>query len=504
MGLDLTRLALALGRRAPNRPPTASTTGVVVGESADGDLVYFAGPSLEHAGHLALFGSSGCGKTSLVAGALLAEIRADSACPPEQRRSILVCDPKGDTAALLLSGLATMPERLADVRWLDPFSAGGFPFNLNRLALGETPLDIRALALADLVANVSTATGAQAHLGVGARQRDVLQHVILGALACSHPGASLLLALDALELPDGLARLAFVTASERARQFCRSVRLGEELRVSSGSRLRVALAATESLARLIGAPTCVQFDDLLAPGRITLVNLGNPFGGLVALQTFYANLVVRLASDHLLSRPSPWPGHHTRVVVDEAQTVAGTLADTLERAYTVGRSKGVSFVTATQSPVLIQAASDTLLRVLLTNSAGGKIIGRLGATDAELLARERAPARGVDESVSVVRARLLSAITSLEDREFIFLRGAEHRRFTAAPLDVAGWEAASRDRADAVRAAKERVTLPKELPPRFSLAEVALPKRSRGAPSGNDAAPSGASEPSKPPRSRWG
>ncbi len=510
MGLDLTRLALALGRRrltGSSSSSSSTTTGVVVGSTASGEPVRFEAPSLEHAGHLTVFGSSGCGKTSLIAGFLAAEIAEDNALPPEQRRSFLVCDPKGDTVALLLAAMAAQPARLDDVRWLDSFSAGGFPFNLNHLALGDTPRDLRALALADLVGQVSTSTGKSPMGGSGHRQRDVLQHVILGALSVPHPRASLLLALDALELPDGPQRLAAATTSSRARQFCLSTRLGEELRVSCASRLRVALSATDSLSRLISAPTCVQFDELLAPGRITLVNLGNPPGGMLALQGFYANLVVRLASEHLLSRRSPWPGSSTSVVLDEAQVTAETLGDIMERAYTVGRSKGISFVTLTQSPVLIQAASDTLLRVLLTNSAAGKLIGRLSAPDAELLARERAPGKGVAESASLVRSRLVSTITSLEDREFIFLKAGQHQRFTAAPLDIPGWERALAENADRVKAVEERLCLPKDLPPRFSLTEVVLPKKTRGHGGRQAAAPPSGSPPSstsKPPRSRWG
>jgi hypothetical protein len=505
MGFDLTRLALSLSGRSDRTPePETPDGGIVLGHSESHAPVYWQRPDVHRAGHGIVLGSSGCGKTSLVANALVREL-AD-----EDNLGLFCVDPKGDTIDGVLAGLAAIaPGRLASVRYLDPFSPGGFPFNLCQLPLGETPVDIRALHLADLIGNVSTATGTTA-VGIGARQRDVLHHCLLGALTCPDPRASLLLALDALELPDGLARLAAVTTSARVRQFCETTKLGDELRISCAARLRIALNATDSLGRLVAAPGCVSFDDLLAPGRIVLVNLGSPFGGLVALQPFFANVIARLAADHLLARPSPWCGAHVRVVLDEAQVVASTLADVAERILTVGRSKGISLTTITQSPTLIHAASDTLFRVLLTNAAAGKIIGRLSAPDAEMLSRERAPSAGVDDSIGNVRARFVSTITNLPDREFIFLAASRSARFRSSPIDTASWDRAKKTRGPELRSVRDRLALPPSLPPRWSL--VALPPPAGSEPQRRSAKKKKADEPKSPdagtaprsPRSRWG
>jgi hypothetical protein len=505
MGLDLTRLALSLGRHGEEKHVTESDGGIVLGRTSGGDAVSWPAPSVDRAGHSVVLGSSGCGKTSLVANALVHELAAD------HRLGLFCVDPKGDTVSAVLSGLAAVaPTRLSSVRYLDPFAPGGFPFNLCRLSLGGTPVDIRALHLADLVASVSTATGSTA-VGVGARQRDVLQHCLLGALGCPDPRASLLLALDSLELPDGLARLAAVTASARAKQFCTTTKLGDELRVSCAARLRIALDATDALGRLVSAPGRISFDDLLAPGRIVVVNLGSPLGGLSALQPFFANVITRFTADHLLARTSPWRGHHVRVVLDEAQVVASTLADVAERILTVGRSKGISLTTITQSPTLIHAASDTLLRVLLTNAAAGKIIGRLSAPDAEVISKERAPGTGVDDSIGNVRARFVGTITNLPDREFVFLAANRHARFRAASVDTAAWERAANQRDRELRTVRERLTLPAVLPPRWSLADVPTParpasnRRTRNKEGPSNAAPMpDPSTPSQKPRSRWG
>src|SRR5262249_12689129 len=158
--------------------------------------------------------------------------------------------------------------------------AGGFAFNLNRLPLGTTPVDIPALQLAALVGAVSAATGSPAHLGLGARQLDVLQNVLLAALSCPHPKGNGLWAYDGLTEKNGPKLMAALTTSERAKSFLLSTKLSDELRVSTASRLRSAFAASLHLERLISAPGCIDWGALLGPGNIVIVDLGRPTGGL--------------------------------------------------------------------------------------------------------------------------------------------------------------------------------------------------------------------------------
>lgn len=181
----------------------------------------------------------------------------------DKRTAFLVLDPKGDLVKAILQGICHFaPEFLARTYYLNPFTDYGFQLNLNMLVrqggkeesgkCGQgIPLDIWALQLAGLVASVSTGQGAQKHLGAGARQLDVLQHVILGALDCDKPGANILWALDALVIPQGLRRLGGLTNSARAREFLLSAHLSDELRASCASRLRTAFAATEALERIV-------------------------------------------------------------------------------------------------------------------------------------------------------------------------------------------------------------------------------------------------------------
>lgn len=504
MTIDLTHWGLWLGRRRPQfEPASAAPAGVAVGHGDRGAVVVWPAPSSESASHIAVFAGSGAGKSVMVAAAVVAEATAPRA-PGQPPPALFVVDPKGDLAEHVLMALAaTAPARLADVMYLDPFAArGGFAFNLNRLALGNTPIDIRAMQLANLVAEVSTATGSQRHLGVGARQVDLLTNVILGALGVEHPRASLLLALDALTDHKSLKALGTATSNERVKQFLLSAQLGDELRVSTSSRLRAALAASSSLSAMISAPECIQFAALTAPGSIVLADLGRPVGGLASLQTFYSNLVVRLAVEHLMERPSPWRGHHCRIVVDEAQVVAPVLSDRAEAILTTGRSRGLSLTTITQGTTLLAAASDTLLRVLMTNTPT-RFVGRLAAPDAEMLAREQAPARGVDESLGSFRGRFTAAVTSLEDREFFCLTPGRRERFHTIDVDMDAWRAAGERHASAIEAVKSRLAIPPNTPRAVTLAELVATARPGLRAVANNNPRAAGSSPGRP-RSRWG
>lgn len=485
----------------------------VIGFTDDGSAVCWPAPRQTTASHIALLGASGSGKTVMAAAALLDEYK--EAIRSDRPLCLCVIDGKGDLVEAILQGLAAnRPEGLnhREVRYLDPFSvdAPGFAFNLNKLR-SASDRDVRAWQLANLTAAVSTGVGAQAHLGMGQRQLDVLSHLYGATLGIEHPEASPLLALDALTYPCGFEMLAALTTSIRARDFLRSARLSEELRASCASRIRTAFALVEQLEELSSAEGCIQFDQLLSPG-IVLVDLGRPFGGLTSLQRFYGNVLSRLVFDHLLSRPSPYTtGPHVRVVLDEAHLLVGVLGDVLEVIYTTGRSRDISAIPITQSPMLIHEEAPNLLRVLLGNSPT-LILGRLSAPDAELLSRSEAPRPGTDESFSTVRQRIAGLVANLPDRVFLRRAPGERQRFTAAPVDLARWQAAAKEHAteiDKVKAAlclsarRRRRTLLELAPPETKRKTRRQSSPTPGA-TGARSAEGGGSTPPPKPRSRWG
>ena len=487
---DLTRHMARRRPRTPATPPFAKG-GVEIGFTEDRTPVAWPPPSRQQASHGLVLGRSGAGKTLAAAYVNVGEtLTAEATLPPSERHATLIVDPKGDLVKAVLEGCAALaPHRLGDIAFLDPFAPDrGFPFNLKHLRRGpNTPIDLQALQLANLAATVSTASGAQKHLGVGSRQVDLMSVALTAALDCDHPAASPVWALDAFQIKGGLSILAGLTKSARARQVLEHAKVSDELQASCASRLRLAFAASEALERASSAPGCIQFGGLLAPGRLTLVDLGRPTAGMEALTKFYANLVVRLAIDHLMERPSPYPGHHVRIMVDEAQIVSDVLADVGERTLTTGRSRNISLIVLSQGTRLIREASDTLLHTLITNTTM-RLVGRLSAPDADLMARELAPKAGIDESVSAFRGRLSAAITNLPDREFLLMHPGGRHRLRTRDIDVAGWERAALERATEIDAMKCRLALPHNTPPRLNLAALAPPpperrhgrRRSRG------------------------
>ena len=342
---------------------------------------------------------------------------------------------------------------------------------------------------------MSTGVGDNKNLGTGARQQDVLTHCLLGAFTCSHPQANALWALDALTSKQGFKKLASLTTNARARSFLESTRLSEELKASTASRLRVAFALTDKLEQMLSSKHCVQPAKLLSPGKMTLINLGQPPGGMTALTEFWSNLLARMVIDCLMERSSPWSGHHARVVIDEAQVVAEVLNDSAERVLTTGRSKSVSLLALTQGTALLNDASDTLLQVLFTN-ANTKIIGRLNALDSELLAKQLAPGKGIDETLNEVRARFISQAVNLEDREFFLLQPGERLRFTSAPVNMSAWEEAENKQAKTIETMKTRLAAPLSKK-RLTLDDIAPPIQ-------KNYKPKKALSKTAKPRSQWG
>jgi len=505
---DLTSLRLLFRRNRRPTPAAPADKDVVLGFREQGEPVLWLPPSQQAASHALCLASSGTGKSVMLANAIAAEFAQQmNNSALADRMSCLVIDPKGDFSLHLIQALASRDSKLlSQVNYLDPFAdAEGvvpFAFNLNKLALGKTPLDVRALQISNLCAAVSTGVSEMKHLGVGARQVDTLLHVVLGALANKHPEANILWALDALVIRQGLKRLAGLTTSKRAKQYLSNTFLSPELQASCASRLRTAFSLTSSLEQIVTANGSLQFADLLSPGQITILNLGMPTGGITELSKFYASLFVQLCYEHLMERPSPYQGHHVRLVIDEVQVVAEVLEKIAEAILTLGRSKNVSLTAISQGSALITSSSEVLLPVMLSNT-NFKLIGRLNAEDAEILAKTIAPGEGVDETLNETRSTFIARVTNLKDREFVLLQPGQRERFTSAEVKMEGWREAQAEHAQDIAAMKARLTLPPSRKPRVALDDVA-PYKARGASQSPPPPKNSNHRGPKAPRSPWG
>ena len=216
MSWDLSLHASLLAKDSPYR----HRKGVGIGRASDNTPVTF--PPYVHgvANHSLVFGASGAGKSVLMANTLVSRIVEEAQTEPYKRNSIIVIDPKSDLINHIIAGIAAAaPDRLSDITVLDPFNVG-FASNLcHQRKMAPMHHEIRAGKYADIVGSVSTGTGTQRHLGIGARQRDVLLHLLLATLECGDPRRTVLWAEDALMQKGGLKALASITNDGRAKQW---------------------------------------------------------------------------------------------------------------------------------------------------------------------------------------------------------------------------------------------------------------------------------------------
>lgn len=513
MGItDITRVGLAWQRlRYPLPPPEPAPPGVLVGRAESGEPVIVPTPTRRKAASALVLGSTGCGKTALVALLALGE-QLNAIAEGRVPDAVTILDPKGDIGDYLVGALsAELPEALSRIIWLDPFERRQVPFPLNLRHLEQDGLsaDERAWFLASLSNVVSTGMGTAAHLGQGARQQELIALLIGATLTASHPAASPVWAVDALTLgPKGIRALAELTPVPRYREALQALHMGDELRASVLARLRLMCSATEQIEAMASAPGCVDLERLLAPGVITVISLRDPPAGNVGLVRYFANLLVRLLFERAMCRPSSAEGPMVRFVLDELPVVSETLHDCLERGLAVGRSKGLSFVLASQTLKQLEVGGNDLLVTLILSQIPWRAAGRLPAREAELCAREQAPGPGIDESASAMRARLSGIITNLTDRNFVSLRAGARQRFVSETVDMEGWLRAAQDRATEIGAQKQRLWLPADLGPRVRLADL-IPAKRRARPrpkagrreDGPPPTPGG--EP-PPPTSEWG
>lgn len=481
--IDLSNIARVIGfaRRTCRKRP-GLPAGAILGEGDAGKVIWPT-PTLKRAGHVFCLAASGSGKSVMMASGLVDQLLADPSM------ATLVIDPKADLVKNVVSALAVRaPERLADVVLLDPFrvvAAGHAPFAFNLCRLprtASTPAGVRALQLADIVSKASTATTA-VKVGSGHRQLDVLRNVLHAAITIDDPRAHLLLALDALVDDGGLHRLAELTTAPEPRAFLLGAKIATELAASCASRLRTALAMTQGISSMLTAESCLRFDELIGPGKICLLDLGRPPGGLTALQQFFASMFALVAVSHLMERPSPFIGHPAVLVADEAQQIVSVLGGGLgEHVLCTGRSRAVSLTLLSQATTAFRREAPGLLDLIAAN-APLQIVGRLAPDDAQVFARAVAPSEGVNESAGRLRQRFAGMVSNLPDREFVALRPGSRSRFVSREVDVGAWEEALREVDYSALAARAEVPVRSE---RLRLSDFGV----TSAPSTGAAAPS--------------
>jgi hypothetical protein len=321
-------------------------------------------------GHVFVAGPTGSGKSTELAGIARQDMAAG--------HGLVLFDPKGDLALEVLGALP--PDRVGDVIYLDPTDARPVGFNL----LADTPERL------EITCDQVTAWFARRFRSSwGPRSDDVLRHS-LRTLASAE--------LSIVEAPALLTDDAFrrrVLAQVRDAQlrgywsWFDALSLAERSHVAAPvlNKLR-ALVGRSHLRLVIGQATPTwTMEAVLAERKILVCNLAKGTIGADAAALLGSLLLARLWAA-TLARAGVAPPHRrlVTVIADEFQDFIGSetdFGDFLAQA----RGLGVGLVLAVQ----LLAQLPPPLRADVLANARTKLVYRLGADDAAVMAREYAP-----------------------------------------------------------------------------------------------------------------
>lgn len=323
--------------------------------------------------HTVLLGSTGVGKSTVMANLALADIHVG--------RGVLVIDPKMDLVNDLLARIP--PQRHSDVVVIDPTSPT--PVGLNPLAPDKDRRHRTPETVADTVLATFKTLFAEAW---GVRSEEILTAALL-TLART-PGSTLvdlplLLTNSAVRrrivsaVPDPLgvgqfwARYDSLTDAQRLQWITPVL-----------NKLQPFLIRPHLRATLGQATPRFHLNDLFTKRRIVLVSLNKGVLGTESARLL-GSLVIGQLWPLILERASlePHQRHITSVYIDEVQdylALPGDLSDALAQA----RSLGVAFHLAHQ----FRAQLPARLKAAIDANARNKIIFGLSASDAGDIAKQ--------------------------------------------------------------------------------------------------------------------
>ncbi len=319
------------------------------------------------AGHALVLGSTGAGKTRVVAGIAAQMLSRIVENPASQ--GIVVVDHKGDLVALVRSLLGDLVERLPsqDAERLlsalvvvNPFSSTALlPLQILRPE-PAVPAELLAYEVTTLLDRVGGAD-------LGVRQDSFLYHLVLLGVGT---GRSLPELADLLSDPTALVAAGASSPHADVRAyFAGAIRLASAS--LEGVRARLHRLLRLPAARLmLGARRSVSFRKLLA-SRIVLVDLGSPPFGCEDLARFWSGLVTLKLTRAIFERTPAEAARPVAVFVDEWQeglAAGGDIAEHYERVLAMARSRGVSLWLISQSLATAARVSSSLPRIVATNT----------------------------------------------------------------------------------------------------------------------------------------
>lgn len=407
---------------------------IVLGTSVGDDGLTVRAPLRELAGlgHALVLGTTGAGKTRVVAGIAARMLQRIARAP----RSLGLCvlDHKGDLVSLvraLLGDLVDMlppreAERLLDMFVVvDPFSTEALvPLQILSPEPGSAP-EVQAYEITSLLNRLG---GAE----LGVRQDAFLFHAVLLGIT---RGVSLPELAGLLRDPAALASAAESSASPEVHAFFRG---GPRVAASSldGVSARLSRLLRLPSARLmLGARGTVSFHRLLGE-KIPLFDVGSPPLGCEDLGRFWAGLFTLKLTRAIFERTPDEAARPVAMFIDEWQeglAASGDMADHYERVLAMARSRGVSLWLISQSLAGAQKVSSTLPAVVQTNTTR-QLLFKASAEDAARLGmlpvtgRRLRPAplpweerpRSPFLSAAEERELLVREVVSLPQRVFLY------------------------------------------------------------------------------------
>lgn len=318
--------------------------------------------------HTHVLGPTGVGKSTM----LLNLLAVDAA----ERRSIILCDPKGDLADDFLARIP--PARFKDVVILDASSSR--PVGLNPLAGPARLADQRADMLISVFESMETRP-------LGTQVRQTLTAAIYTLVRV--PGATLLW-LTPLLTDTGFRRRILKQVTDRTGlefwdQFEAMTPEQQSTVAMPILRRLQPIQVRRSLRGILGQATpAFDLHEVFTKRRI-LIFKGNR--GLIGAEPVrvIGNLLIGLLWQHTLARQSisPEKRHPVHLVIDEAHEFLGSLGDDLTDVLSMARSLGLAVTAAhqhrTQLSKPMQKAVDANTR--------NKIIYALNPGDAATTAR---------------------------------------------------------------------------------------------------------------------
>lgn len=367
---NLPGVSLGSSRRLPP-PPEVERSGRVLADATYPGMERPLAISVRSGlTHTHVIGPSGVGKSTLLLNLYAQDVAAG--------RGVVLVDPKTDLARDALD--VTPPDR--DVVVIDPTDEA--PVGIDLFAGGAEDPELVAERLTSVLHRIYAEFW-------GPRTDDILRHALLSLVR--FPGATFTelprLLLDPLyrqrvvaTLDDPIALEPFWAWYESMKESERTAAIGPIL-----NKLR-AVVARPRLRRVLGqAGATVDFDDVLATGKIVIAPLSAGTLGDDAAQLLGSLLVAQLwAAIQRRVRLPQAERPPVFVYLDEFQAVAN-LSSPLPEVLAQARAMGVGFVLAHQH--LDQLARDT--REAVMANCRTRVVFQTSAADAKRLAPEFAP-----------------------------------------------------------------------------------------------------------------